>query len=167
MQALLTSPLERLAGTPDVVVAESAVDRTVDAGVRARLHSVADWRGLNNPWMPNDEEDVQYSYINLRQNPERYTGYQVRVVRMSASGRDTSSFWLACRTFTCRCLFQELWRAVETSACCVQGETATRIWEAIYSQSCFTNISDPDTCTERRVFYRLISGAHPGIRAAP
>ena len=41
----------------------------------------------------------------------------------------------------------------------MQGETATRIWEAIYSQSCFTNISDPDTCTERRVFYRLISGA--------
>ena len=58
-------------------MAESAVDRTVEAGVRARLHSIADWRGLNNPWMPNDEEEVQYSYINLRQNPERYTGYQV------------------------------------------------------------------------------------------
>jgi hypothetical protein len=29
----------------------------------------------------------------------------------------------------------------------------------IYSQSCFSNITSPDTCTERRIFYRLISGA--------
>ena len=48
----------------------------------------------------------------------------------------------------------------DITACSAQGETATRIWDAIYSQSCFTNITDPDTCTERRVFYRLISGAH-------
>ncbi len=61
-----------------MAVTESAVDRHVEAGVRARLQSIPDWRGLNNPWMPNDEEDVQYSYINLQQNPERFTGYQAR-----------------------------------------------------------------------------------------
>ena len=38
-----------------------------------------------------------------------------------------------------------------------QGEHANRIWNLIYSQSCFTNITDK--CTERRIFHRLISGA--------
>lgn len=38
----------------------------------------------------------------------------------------------------------------------VQGEHANRIWNLIYSQSCFTNITD--SCTERRIFHRLISG---------
>lgn len=45
--------------------------------VRERLLSIPDWRGFNNPWMPNDEEAVEYSYINLKKNPERYTGYKV------------------------------------------------------------------------------------------
>lgn len=39
----------------------------------------------------------------------------------------------------------------------MQGEHANRIWNLIYSQSCFTNITDK--CTERRIFHRLISGA--------
>lgn len=65
------------AGTPDVVAAESAVDRTVESGLRERLLSIPDWRGFNNPWMPADEEAVEYSYINLKKNPERYTGYKV------------------------------------------------------------------------------------------
>ena len=39
----------------------------------------------------------------------------------------------------------------------MQGEHAHRIWNLIYSQSCFTNITDK--CTERRIFHRLISGA--------
>lgn len=30
--------------------------------------------------MPLDEEDVDFSYINLQQNPERYTGYKVRAL---------------------------------------------------------------------------------------
>ena len=42
---------------------------------------------------------------------------------------------------------------------CAQGEHAHRVWGMIYSQSCFSNITSPDTCTERRIFYRLISGA--------
>ena len=76
---LLAEPESRMgfAGTPDVVAAESAVDRTVESGLRERLLSIPDWRGFNNPWMPNDEEAVEYSYINLQKNPERYTGYKV------------------------------------------------------------------------------------------
>lgn len=68
------------AGVPDVAVSESAVDRTVEVGVRERLLSIPNWRGFNNPWMPIDEADVEYSYINLKQNPERYTGYKVHPV---------------------------------------------------------------------------------------
>jgi hypothetical protein len=41
-----------------------------------------------------------------------------------------------------------------------QGEHAHRIWSAIYNQSCF---SDGVTCSEERVFYRLISGMHASI----
>ena len=40
-----------------------------------------------------------------------------------------------------------------------QGEHAHRVWNLIYSQSCFSGIADPDVCAERKVFYRLISGA--------
>lgn len=37
------------------------------------------WRGLNNPWIAEGEEHEEYQYINLLVNPERYTGYKVRV----------------------------------------------------------------------------------------
>ncbi|KAG0576259.1 hypothetical protein KC19_5G067400 [Ceratodon purpureus] len=43
-----------------------------------------------------------------------------------------------------------------------KGESARRIWEAIYAQNCFEN-GEKDSCTERRVFYRLISGLHTSI----
>jgi ERO1-like protein alpha len=43
---------------------------------------------------------------------------------------------------------------------CLQGEHAHRIWSAIYNQSCF---SDGVSCSEERVFYRLISGMHASI----
>ena len=33
------------------------------------------------------------------------------------------------------------------------------MWNLIYSQSCFSNITAHDACTERKIFYRLISGA--------
>ncbi len=48
--------------------------------------------------------------------------------------------------------------AVRVSA--LQGEHAHRIWSAIYNQSCFT---DGVSCSEERVFYRLISGMHASI----
>jgi Endoplasmic Reticulum Oxidoreductin 1 (ERO1) len=59
--------------------AAASVQR-VDEGTRSRLLNIHGWRGFNNPWMPLDEEDVDFSYINLQQNPERYTGYKVRAL---------------------------------------------------------------------------------------
>lgn len=56
---------------------ESAVDRRMDASTKEHLVSIRGWRGFNNPWMHEDESDVDYSYINLLMNPERYTGYKV------------------------------------------------------------------------------------------
>jgi hypothetical protein len=35
---------------------------------------VPNWSGLNNPWVPEDDKDVEYIYVNLQLNPERYTG---------------------------------------------------------------------------------------------
>ena len=49
---------------------------------------------------------------------------------------------------------------MKAQLCREQGEHAHRIWNLIYSQSCFTNITDK--CTERRIFHRLISGARVG-----
>lgn len=43
-----------------------------------------------------------------------------------------------------------------------KGDSARRIWQAIYQESCFQDGSN-DTCRERRVFYRLISGFHTSI----
>ena len=45
--------------------------------MQQRLLSIWGWRGFNNPWMPEADKDVDYSYINLLENPERYTGYKV------------------------------------------------------------------------------------------
>lgn len=57
--------------------ADSQVDRTLQPGVRSALLAVRDWRGYRNPWMPEaGEESVDYTYVNLRRNPERYTGYR-------------------------------------------------------------------------------------------
>lgn len=55
------------------------MDRSVEPAVKQRLLSIPGWRGFNNPWMPGDDTDVKYSYINLLKNPERYTGYKVRL----------------------------------------------------------------------------------------
>lgn len=57
---------------------ESDVDRTLSPGIKAKLLSVKDWKGYHNPWMPADESDdnVDYAYINLQTNPEKFTGYK-------------------------------------------------------------------------------------------
>lgn len=53
------------------------MDRSVDASTKEHLVNIRGWRGFNNPWMLEDETDVEFSYINLLMNPERYTGYKV------------------------------------------------------------------------------------------
>lgn len=56
---------------------ESAVRRTIGANMQEQLLNIPGWRGFNNPWMAEDDQDVDFSYINLVDNPERYTGYKV------------------------------------------------------------------------------------------
>lgn len=65
------------------VVAESSLDvesvvrRTIGANMKEQLLNIPSWRGFNNPWMAEDDQDVDFSYINLVDNPERFTGYKV------------------------------------------------------------------------------------------
>jgi ERO1-like protein alpha len=58
---------------------ESAVNQEMDPAVKQSLiqHSKG-WRGINNPWMADGDDDEEFQYINLVVNPERYTGYKVR-----------------------------------------------------------------------------------------
>lgn len=67
--------------------------------------------------MYDDDDHVDYEYVNLADNPEKYTGYK--------------------------------------------GEHASRIWGAMYSQSCFG--TNPHSCPETSIFYRLLSGLHASI----
>merc|ERR1719198_1663651 len=48
------------------------------------------------------------------------------------------------------------------------GYTATRIWDAIYEENCFTHSvreGGQSQCFEERVFHRLISGLHASINS--
>lgn len=96
---------------------DSTVNSEVEPTIKSKLLNIKGWRGYNNPWMADGDENEEYLYINLLVNPERYTGYK--------------------------------------------GEHAHRIWNSIYSQSCFESIN----CAEKRVFWRLISGTHSSISA--
>ncbi|ORX84038.1 endoplasmic oxidoreductin [Anaeromyces robustus] len=48
-----------------------------------------------------------------------------------------------------------------------QGDSATRVWNSIYNENCFgipNHLGDnKDTCLEKRVYYKLISGLHASI----
>ena len=58
------------------------MDRTLSSSAAEQLKAAQSWRGLDNPWLPEADENVQFSYINLLVNPERYTGYTVCSVYM-------------------------------------------------------------------------------------
>ncbi|KAG1679286.1 hypothetical protein FOA52_009316 [Chlamydomonas sp. UWO 241] len=62
----------------------SPVDRYVETAAEANLMRVPNWSGLNNPWVPEDDAGVDYIYVNLQLNPERYTGYK---------GEDARRIW--------------------------------------------------------------------------
>lgn len=68
--------------TCDNVKKQSDVDRSIQPAVKEKLVQIRDWRGWRNPWMPSDNDDgtnndeVEYSYINLVVNQEKYTGYK-------------------------------------------------------------------------------------------
>ena len=56
---------------------DSKVDRGLEPGIEAKLLNLKGWRGYNNPWMAEGEQEEEFLYINLLTNPERYTGYKV------------------------------------------------------------------------------------------
>ena len=58
---------------------ESAVNRELDPRTQKELRQIPGWRGFNNPWLPDDDQAVDFSYVNLLENPERYTGYKVQL----------------------------------------------------------------------------------------
>jgi hypothetical protein len=62
----------------DHVKEESAVNRTLSQTAQAQILTLPGWKGLDNPWLPEADKNVEYSYINLLVNTERYTGYAVR-----------------------------------------------------------------------------------------
>ena len=50
--------------------------------MKEQLLNIPGWRGFNNPWMAEDDQDVDFSYINLVDNQERYTGYKVLILAL-------------------------------------------------------------------------------------
>jgi len=52
---------------------ESDVDRAIQEDIKVKLEQT-----YRNPWMPEEKnsEEVEYTYVNLLRNPERYTGYK-------------------------------------------------------------------------------------------
>ena len=81
-------------------------------------------RGGAEVWItqPADDDGLGLAYINLLQNPERFTGYA--------------------------------------------GPSAHRVWRAVYDENCFGlggAAAGADTCLEKRVFFRLMSGLQASI----
>jgi ERO1-like protein beta len=75
----------------------------------------------------DDESGDSGVYVDLRKNPERFTGYD--------------------------------------------GESAHKIWNAIYEENCFQKFTPivlfggekEEECLEKRVYYKIISGLHSSI----
>jgi hypothetical protein len=75
---------------------ESTVNRYLSGNTEEELTKLVGWAGLDNPWLPETDSNVEYSYINLQVNPERYTGYSVRFCSFSAGHvRLTRQIWQA------------------------------------------------------------------------
>ena len=57
----------------DGVKHESDVDRDIQEEIKIKLEEM-----YRNPWLPEEKSDrnVEYTYVNLLRNPERYTGYK-------------------------------------------------------------------------------------------
>eukprot|EP01023_Acetabularia_acetabulum_P056602 TRINITY_DN6573_c0_g1_i1.p1 TRINITY_DN6573_c0_g1~~TRINITY_DN6573_c0_g1_i1.p1 ORF type:complete len:371 (+),score=59.80 TRINITY_DN6573_c0_g1_i1:87-1199(+) len=74
-EGLMEAPPE-LTKCTETIQAEQAVNRTVGSNIQSQLVTLKGWRGFNNPWMWEEEKEEEYLYINLLNNPERYTGYK-------------------------------------------------------------------------------------------
>ena len=81
-----------------MVEAESAVKRESNPATNEQLGQISNWRGFNNPWLPDDDQAVDFSYVNLVENPERYTGYKVSWPQSHSIGADPDLSGLAAFT---------------------------------------------------------------------
>jgi hypothetical protein len=140
-----------------------------------RLHPTAQgWRGFNNPWMAppaEGEEEEDYLYINLLNNPERYTGYKV----CAGGGDDAKFLGGGGRGSKVGGVREENVSSTQPAnsnqpthppnqpTTDPQGEHAHRIWSAIYDTiDCAAR--EAGECAEARVFYRC--GRCRGVAAA-
>ncbi|QDZ25311.1 endoplasmic reticulum oxidoreductin 1 [Chloropicon primus] len=138
---------------------ESSVDRSVEKGVGG--DDGMDWKASSNPWLFNGEETSKTIGVGSPESAQREEDAYVYVDLHLNPERFTG----------------------------YDGEHAHRIWEAIYSQSCFHGLregkqveqvkqvagsfpglvfeekSEQVVCKEKEIFYRLISGVHASITA--
>ncbi|KAF0396311.1 endoplasmic oxidoreductin [Gigaspora margarita] len=100
-----------------------------------------------------DEADVESVFVNLLENPERFTGY---------AGASAGRVWKAVYEENC---FNS---APTTNSLGGKSQPASPIKKTNLA-GIFNNIAnqpdvvDSDTCFEKRVYYRLISGLHSSI----
>jgi ERO1-like protein alpha len=151
--------------TADCALEESGkVDTRLDDRVASRLRHLRGWRGVDNPWIFNATEERRAA----RQRANQQFGMGAFKKPLDPSSNSDSSD---------EDEEEEQYQYINLLAnperyTGYKGEHAHRIWAAIYGQSCFASPGGPtllkaelERCTEKRVFYRLISGMHASISA--
>lgn len=102
----------------DAVKHESDVDRDIQHDIKVKLEE-----SYRNPWLPEEkaDRDVEYTYVNLLRNPERYTGYK---------GEHANRIW---RTIYEQSCFANVSEATQSGDGARDGESANRIFFRIIS----------------------------------
>jgi ERO1-like protein alpha len=161
--------------TADCALEESGkVDTRLDDAVASRLRHLRGWRGVDNPWIFNATEHARTQRRHKARSGLPFGGGGgggfgggggggENQVTDEAEDHDEDD--------------EEQYQYINLLAnperyTGYKGEHAHRIWAAIYGQSCFSSPGGPtllkkelERCTEKRVFYRLISGMHASISA--
>lgn len=144
--------------------ASGRVDTRLDDAVASRLRHLRGWRGVDNPWIFNATEHAR------RQKQWRKVAGGFGGGGGGGGGKNDDDDDDQEED-------EEQYQYINLLAnperyTGYKGEHAHRIWAAIYGQSCFASSGGPtllkqelERCTEKRVFYRLISGMHASISA--
>jgi ERO1-like protein alpha len=150
--------------------ASGRVDTRLDAGVASRLRHVRGWRGVDNPWIYNA---TQAARAARKQQQTQSPLAAFALVGGGGGGNQEQDQ----EDEEDNPQDEEQYQYINLLAnperyTGYKGEHAHRIWAAIYGQSCFASPGGPsllkaelERCTEKRVFYRLISGMHASISA--
>lgn len=103
----------------DDVQHESDVDRAIQEDIKNKLE-----KSYGNPWMPEEkqkDDNIEYTYVNLLRNPERYTGYK---------GEHANRIWKT--IYEQECLLTKKDTTAATDAI-TEPSTASRIFYRIIS----------------------------------